>query len=1536
MERRSPGPIGRRPERPDGLFVFGLALAVCALCAAGDAPNLLQPPFTRADLDLAACKAFREGVAVPSNPDEVLAVLGLGPRPRDSRGWSAGEAASDDKPSTFHYLVAFHKPVPVGSVWVELGELSYLKEGAPYPGDPTKGEQWTAAPAYPDQSRPHLVTLPPGTKTRAVLCTVRGQRRASMHALRFSARRLHNVVPDATAQAESEFTQYSQGGPPHTYRAASITGGWGSWQNTGKDQKERIPRPPVSDVDPSWFVLSWDEPQKLMGLFIRDNFEIMRIETFRGPPTLSPVAAVEREWKRLADYAEKQEAGGRWITFEPLQTTGIRLVILKTNPAQIARIEGMHAYTDLGEAPVPAFRGRETTPPPFAIRYALPEDLTVTVAVNDAQGRRVRNLATRAERKKGENAETWDLKDERGTFVAPGTYEWKALTWPALQLHYVMTPYPNVEAHAPDNSPWLNGASGPGGWMADHTPPCCVTTLGDLVFLGAGCAESGVSFIACDLEGRKRWGIHSFAAWSGPHRMAADGKTVFVENQGWSASGEEGMDRVWAVDVETQKVEEVLMASQTEKRHRGIRGMAAGGGKLYLAIDAGSDWLNNAAGIGDVDIENCLPPYPRKKQSGLDYVPDPRDDFVRLFRIKGTPAGNNGGGLTWLESTKGPGRQQHVLLAFKRPVAIGSIVLPLPKLDDDVKLKMSVLKPGAPWPPDPEDARHWTVFFPPKSAIGNRQSAISWDVVPLPENTETRALRFTFTRGADDELEAALEPAEEAKGLKLDARKGGEAKDERSWSARLEGAKLLRRRFKSLFPTAKVRVNSGTVAPDGSWDAERAEPATEEKPGIYVLEWPEPQKMRGLAIMEIDGKRTEIESWEGGTVGLSDRDLFDVSTAGQASRATPGWKHLATYTQQRRYFYWPDDKMNGHARYMDGYVDFGSEVTTRAIRLRVVEQWVHREGDRAGLYGIRADRGGLKLDPTRCRIYGVAPLASLGGEQAPDPMVTRRIEVVDPKVKKVVKEVPFDRPGALALSPAGELYTLSQAKVMKVDMEGGKHQVVVSDLVRPTSLAFGSDGTLYVFDGAPDRRNVRVYDAAGKFLRAIGTPGGTQVGPWDPTRFGHVSSIAVDKAGRLWAVEEQYWPKRITQWTTDGKFLREFLGNTSYGGGGVLDPWNKRRLFYGNLEFELDWEKGTTRLKNLTWADGWEAPEQPVKVGERVYMVTRPYGPGPTIPVGIVYLYDKDRVRRVAAFGLANYWRALQTNGEVLAHLGKKVLEDHQFTWADRNGDGEVQLAEIAFSPKKIQGISLINRDLGTQAGTTRFQVKEFLPSGVPVYEVVENAKLEPATKGWMSTLYRLDNGSFFHMGNPEAAFSPEGEQLWSYRTEGAGGHALNTASLWHPAQVVSEFGWIGHESTRRQTADGRQQSKRRDSASSWCSRRMWGRGTSGRAMVCWPAPSSATSATRSGCRGRCASISGAFGWRTRRRGRSTSAATSAARSRTTSTTPSRATTTPASWRSWASTSSAASAAPSRSRPRTCGRPTNGSTRTRSRWPAAT
>ena len=65
----------------------------------------------------------------------------------------------------------------------------------------------------------------------------------------------------------------------------------------------------------------------------------------------------------------------------------------------------------------------------------------------------------REERPAGALSIPWDLKDDSGAFVQPGTYRWKAISHPGLDLRYVTTPYPNITANTGENAPWLTGQS---------------------------------------------------------------------------------------------------------------------------------------------------------------------------------------------------------------------------------------------------------------------------------------------------------------------------------------------------------------------------------------------------------------------------------------------------------------------------------------------------------------------------------------------------------------------------------------------------------------------------------------------------------------------------------------------------------------------------------------------------------------------------------------------------------------------------------------------------------------------------------------------------------------------------------------------------------------------------------------------------------------------------------------------------------------------------------------------------------------------
>ncbi len=1372
------------------LAVGLLALAVLGgWLVAAAAPA--AAPVTREVLDLPNCGVFQNGKATALDPARMLYALGLSSEVESPwRLWSAGSVAGESTAGdAFAYLVSFKQPVTLGAILTTLPQLRLLKADAPYPGDPANPTHWIEC-AVPVAAGPRIVTLDTPITTRAVLFgEIRKSGSSTLGPVRFYAERCFNVAPLAGARARTEYQAPDSAGGA-TWRAIDPARGRGSWVSSGVNASGNIPVSSVSDVNPQWYILAWDEPHAVSGLYLQDNFGAFKLDVFSGAAGSTPLAGVESEWRKLKpEQVQASRQQGRWIQFAgPVKTTGLRIRILKAltdkgAASPVARLDAILAFEDLGTAPVPAVV--TDLPPPYKIAYQSPQAGLLTLAIDDAQGRRIRNLIARETRGAGAREERWDLADETGKPVAPGTYRWKAITAPELELRYEMSVYPNVTVNHPENSAWLNGHEGPGGWLADHSPPRGGCAADDFLFFGAPCPESGVGFAACDLTGRKLWGIHSFAAWSAGESMATDGKTVFVQQTGAGhyGSADEGADRVWGVDIATRKWRTVLVAQNTEQRRRGIKGMAARDGKLYLAINAVDNWLANACGWAAIDVANCRPAYPEARKAKVPYeiVPDSRNDFLRLFRLKGDPPGYGhpeGQGLIWLESTRGPGRRQEILLTFAKPVEIGSCVFPVPQ-GESYEVVLSVLRPDAPFPPNPGKHDQWLKL--------ERQGKLAWDVAVAPPNTTTRALLVSFIKGGGDELADIMEgdagALPDAPGAGLDDLAAAPAANLTSargaWSGRIEGMRLLRRRFENLFATATVRVNSGTVDKDGVWVAKRTEPLSEAAPAIYMLEWKDPQKLRGVAVKEVDGERTEIDAWIGPATGPIDLE------------ASANWEKVGGFTSRRRMDHGGFAGHNAQARYLDEMVDFGREVTTRAIRLRVVSQFAvpTHEGSCA--------KDGLGIDVARCRVFGVAPLKYLGGEATVDATVAERLEVVDGASGKIERELAIRKPGELAFAPDGTLYATSDGAVIKVDLTGGKHQPFALDLKMPGAMTCDRQGNLYVFDRAPERQVVRVFDPNGKFLREVGEPGGYQAGPWNVKRMQDITALAVDREGKLWCVSEAYWPKRICCWSPTGEFLREYLGPTAYGGGGVLDPGDKRRLFYGPLEFELDWDKGTSRLKNLTWTGSGgngkmfmssAAGEVPIRLNGRTYLVTR--GEFARQACGIVYLHEGDRLKLAAAMGAAAAFGPLRAP-EFTRALGGKPLPNFQFRWSDRNGDGQVQAGECEFSPKQIGNLSEFDGKLNIQAGPVAFLVKEFLPNGAPVYE--EKKLPLPASA---TIVFRLDNGGYYRFGGdgPDAGYAADGQLLWSYKNEGAGVGPDRSCGPYTPAQVVCQFGVVGHE----------------------------------------------------------------------------------------------------------------------------------------------
>jgi hypothetical protein len=1310
-------------------------------------------------VDIEASGVLANGTFAAMDLRTVKALLGAG----GEAVLKPPDGGSNRHGGTVHYRIAFREPVEVGSMFVrplngcaDGWSFFCLAQGAEFPGNPAQTNDWIAISSV-RMSDAYDCVLQAGVKTRAVLCVHRfgAAGKSGLSRWRIVAARVQNLTPLAIAQAE----EFPRGTDP-----AVVTRG-GEWVNTAPDDEGRIGTRPISSVAPLWFILSWPEPREFVGVRVKGSFSQYRLHAWTGPEDGNPAVSQPDQWRRLSgtviESCESDRESEQFVAFPGTKTKALRLSVLETKPPnrQIVSISQFSAFADIGHAPAAVANTQEASFPPFQVAYTLGTGGVAALVIEDAAGRRIRNMFAQIEKTAGGHAEPWDLRDEDGNLVPPGQYRWRAICAPRLELIYQFTAYPNVEQHSPASTPWNRGPSD--GWLANHGNQCAVCVVKDRVCIGAGGTEGGHAFIETDFNGAKLWGTHD-----GVNHLFSDGTMLFCQS-GDRIRRWETADRTWR---------DVLALKPTLTRKGELVGRAAKDGQIWLAWWGEVPYLENAADVSDVDGDRCLPPTREIVRGAGDYGMDiyPRRDFLSLFRLGGHISGEPRT-FIFIESTEGKGPKQFAMLVFTRPVPIGSLVFPRHEDASNIIFQASILKPGARMPPDPRRESDWT-----RVDLGGISA---WNCVPLPPGAMTQALRLTFVREGEELLaEAESSDAGTGPGLDVERPDAGDADHSSvgagpaaTWKGRIEGMRLLRRRFRSALQDAVVRVNSGVYdAASGEWDAKRADPITPDRPGIFVMEWAEPRKIRGLAIKEIDGRRTEIDVFTG-------RKGEKVDIEGPN-----GWVHVASYEQPRRNFYQPDPGNNARARYLDGMVDFGREWETRAVRLRVVEQWSEKSGRPEG---VREDRGGTKTDPCRCRIYGAVPLEYLGGEPPCDPLAVRRLCVYDGQTGRLLAEHPSEVRGPMAFHPSGGLFAVDGTGVVRVNIETAEKTPYVTDLEDARLLAFDRRGRLYVYDHGPDRRVVRVYDENGRFRNNIGRPGPRQAGPYEPTSFGELCAIAVDEEGEfLWAVYPHEDPRRVIKMRTDGTFVQDYLGNTHYGGGGVLDPWDKTRLWYKNVLFRVDWEQGIASVGALVslayheaspWSDtAFRHSWRPIVCKGRTYLVSEG-------SVGSVYVYDEKSmtVRMASALGKASAFPYLKTP-EVLKHLGGRPLGGFSFVWTDRNSDGCVKLEEVEFTPEEDPpAISRFCDDLTALSGNRRYEVAEFLADGSPLYRMVRMP---------FSAALRFSDGSYFRFANGfNEWLDASGRRRCSYRA-GFGMDGLKIYP-WSPGVVDLQFGISGH-----------------------------------------------------------------------------------------------------------------------------------------------
>ncbi|MEI8196541.1 MAG: hypothetical protein WCI73_11580, partial [Phycisphaerae bacterium] len=543
------------------IFVIVLVALLCGLPACSKAaepatmPVVAAEPIVNpfglalgaADLDPHAYQAWFDGAEHqadhPADVREAIQVPGI------VTSWNGASFGDSHNPGVRHLRYGFTRPVAVGTI-ISYGNcsVSVLKPEAAYPGKLDDDSQWlplerikngkVVSDELHDDGEIGVWVLPPDTTLRAVRFSHIGQPTDRTYcgivkAAYLATHRLVNIAPQGKAIASVH--------DDVAYKLINERTEGDSWDNCLLDPKgNNVPTPGLP-----WVIVYWPRPVQLCGINIQaGGCSALEVQAYVGPENRHPREASEADWRqvRSADNLTSwypRALGMEWLDFkEALITRALRIRLTKPmdeqkeHPHMQGRTMGgrrffageIMAFSPAARGPLTASvlapeREPASAKPPLAIPFTLKNPGVVTLVIEDAQGKRIRNLISDTPFPAGHNIAYWDGMDDLGRdvessrhglyhvpgqFVAPGEYKVRGLVRKPLSLKYEFTAYY-------DGTPGWETADTSGGWLTNHTPPNCALFLpGDktpnkqpMVYLGSHVAEGGAGLAWVNMDGRK-------------------------------------------------------------------------------------------------------------------------------------------------------------------------------------------------------------------------------------------------------------------------------------------------------------------------------------------------------------------------------------------------------------------------------------------------------------------------------------------------------------------------------------------------------------------------------------------------------------------------------------------------------------------------------------------------------------------------------------------------------------------------------------------------------------------------------------------------------------------------------------------------------------------------------------------------------------------------------------------------------------------------------------------------------------------------
>jgi hypothetical protein len=391
-----------------------------------------------------------------------------------------------------------------------------------------------------------------------------------------------------------------------------------------------------------------------------------------------------------------------------------------------------------------------------------------------------------------------------------------------------------------------------------------------------------------------------------------------------------------------------------------------------------------------------------------------------------------------------------------------------------------------------------------------------------------------------------------------------------------------------------------------------------------------------------------------------------------------------------------------------------------------------------------------------------------------------KVAVAQGSTGKLIKTLDVQAPMGLAFTGDGRLLVISEGKtLLGFGGEAEAPKQIVTGLQNAFAVTTDSQGRIYV--GLRDPANqVLVFDADGKRVGSIGREGGRRlVGPWQADGMRFINSLAIDGQGKLWVMEADGAPKRVSVWDTKTNTLHnEFFGPSGYGAlGGAIDPADPNIMVGQGCEWRIDPATGRATCLGTITRDGMEVSRFAIGPNGKTYLAVASTWAFNTAPLNIYErLGDAQYQLRTVIYYVDKDGKELPTGGH-----GQKLPVAKTVVWADENGDGERQENEIVSrgdGELRFSGWYMsLTPEMAIYAKDFQFKLAGFTGCGAPKYDLSKPTQMPAAGFGSADGRLVLHGGEYGVSHGWMTCYDiASGKALWRYPDTFVGVHGSHNA----------------------------------------------------------------------------------------------------------------------------------------------------------------